>query len=180
MIIKRGCSVLRAIEDRDFEILYKMINSPEIEKATAGWHFPVSTSAQKKWMESDDHSDNCLRLMIELDNGETIGMISLSKIDLKNGVAEINYKIYADKDKRKKNDAEDAINAILSYGFDELRLNCIYSVILEDNYFALKMAKKMHFTQEGILRQRIYKNGVVKNQICFSIIRDEYNLHNMK
>lgn len=34
MIIKYGCVKLRAVEEKDFELLLNMINAPEIENMT--------------------------------------------------------------------------------------------------------------------------------------------------
>ena len=42
MIVKYGCVKLRAIEDKDFDLLFYMINAPEIENNLVGWNFPVS------------------------------------------------------------------------------------------------------------------------------------------
>lgn len=175
MIIKNGCATLRAIEEKDFDLLFFLINDPDIEKMTGGWHVPIGSAEQKAWIANYRNTEKNIRLMIELENGKTIGMISLTDIDLKNRTAEINYKIHANVEDRIRGDMKDAINGILKYAFYELGLNCILSVILEYNTFAIKLAKKMHFSQEGILRQRIYKNGKFNNQICFSLLKEEFD-----
>ncbi len=46
MNIEYGCVKLRAIEKKDFDLLFYLINSPEIESKTVGWHFPIICSMQ--------------------------------------------------------------------------------------------------------------------------------------
>ncbi len=175
MIIKNGCTTLRAIEEKDYDLLFYLINDPHIEKMTGGWHVALSSIEQKNWIANYHNTEKNIRLMIELDNNKTIGMISLTDIDYKNRTAEINYKIHAPIEDRIKGDMQDAINGILKYAFGELGLNCIYSIMLEYNVFAIKMARKLNFTQEGVLRQRIYKNGKFNDQLCFSLLKDDFS-----
>ena len=56
MFVRYGCVTLRAVEDKDFDLLFYLINAPEIEKGLIGWNFPVSYSAQKQWMENFKNS----------------------------------------------------------------------------------------------------------------------------
>ena len=178
MIIKNGCATLRAIEEKDFDLLFYLINASEIENKTVGWHLPINSTQQKEFISKYRNSDSDIRLMIELSNGKTIGMISLTNIDWKNRTADIGYKISANFEDRIKGDMKDAINGLLKYAFFELGLNCIISTILEDNIFSLKLAKKLHFTQEGILRQRIYKQGKFKDLMILSMLKSEYEALN--
>ena len=179
MILKNGCVTLRAIEKEDFELLFYLINAPEIEEMIEGWNLPISSDEQKNWIQNYSNTNNNIKLMIELSNGKTIGMIMLTDIDWKNRQAAIGYKISAPAEDRIKGDMKDAINAILTYAFYELGLNCIRSLILEKNIFSVKLAKKLNFQMEGILRERIFKNGIFNNQIMFSILKAEYEAFNI-
>lgn len=174
MVIQNGCVTLRAVEESDFDLLFYFINAPEIESMTEGFHLPISSSEQMKWMQNYSNTMSDIRLMIELNNGNTIGMIMLNDIDLVNGTASISYKISAAPQDRIKGDMRDAIEGMLNFAFNELRLNCVISAILDYNVFSLKLVRKMHFTQEGVLRKRIYKNGEFHDQIVFSILRSEF------
>lgn len=174
MIIKNGCATLRAIEKTDFELLLYLINAPEIEEMIGGWALPVSRTAQEKWIESYSNTEKNIKLMIELTNGKTIGMMMLSNIDWKNRTALLEYKTAAPVEDRIKGDMLDAINGMLDYAFGELGMNCVTATIQEENKFSLKLCKKAGFIEEGILRERIYKRGVYRNQIELSILRNEF------
>jgi RimJ/RimL family protein N-acetyltransferase len=174
MYIKYGCAILRAIEEKDFDLLFFMINDPDIENQTGGWHLPVSSSEQKQWIATYRNTDNNIRLMVELSNGKTIGMVSLTDIDWKNRTAEINYKIHVSPEDRIKNDIFNGTLALLNYAFNELGLNCVYVRIIASNISSLKLQDKLGFKKEGEIRERIYKNGKFHNQIVASLLKSEF------
>lgn len=174
MIIKYGCVILRAVEKKDFDLLFYLINAPEIECKTVGWHYPISEMSQKQWMEEFKCSGQSIKLMIELTNSNTIGMVMLDDIDWKNRTAEFSCKMSAPLEKRIKGDMLDAVNAILKYAFDELGMNCIYAKILEENIFSQKLCRKAGFVDEGILRKRAYKSGRFISLVSLSILRNEF------
>lgn len=174
MIIRYGCAKLRAIEERDAELLLYLINAPEIEGMTVGWCFPISHVAQREWMEHFRNSDKSLKLMIELENSKTIGMVALEKLDWKNRTAELGYKISAEPEDRIKGDMVDAVRGILKYAFEELGMNCIYGEVLEDNAFSRKLSRRAGFVEEGVLRKRVYKGGRYQNLVAVSILREEF------
>lgn len=174
MIIKYGCVSLRAIEEKDFELLFYLINAPEIENATVGWNFPVSHVAHKQWMENFRNSFNSIKFMVELINSNTIGMVMLENIDWKNRTAEFGCKMSASPKDRIKGDMLDAIRGMLKYAFDELGMECVHGAVLENNIFSRKISKQAGFIEEGILRKRIYKEGTYKNVIAVSILKEEF------
>ena len=176
MIIKNGCITLRAIEEKDFDILFQMINSPEIEKALGSFSLPVNESQQREWIEKYRNTEKQIRLMIELENGSVIGVIMLYDIDMKNGTAEVGYKTMADKGIRMQGDIDDALQGMLNYAFKELRLNCVIAHTLSDNVPSEKLLVRNGFVQEGLLRQRIYQSGCYVDMKVFSLLENEFDL----
>ncbi len=174
MIINFGCVTLRAIEERDFDILFKMINSPEIERALGSFSLPVNGTQQREWIKNYANSEKQIRWMIELSNGAVIGVIMLYDIDMKNGTAEVGYKTLADKEVRIKGDIDDAMQGVLDYAFNELRLNCVVAHTLTDNERSKRFLVRNGFVTEGVLRQRIYQSGAYADMEVLSILRSEY------
>ena len=175
MIVKYGCVKLRAIEDKDFDLLFYMINAPEIENNLVGWNFPVCIRAQKQWMEDFKNSLYSIKFMIELINSNTIGMVMLENIDWKNRTAEFGCKMSALPQDRIKGDMTDAVNGMLKYAFGELGMECVYGYILEDNALSRKLCKRAGFIEEGILRRRVYKSGRFHDLVSISILKDDFN-----
>lgn len=162
--------MLRAIEAKDCDMLLKLINDPDTEKMLGGGSFPVSEQHQKEWIEKQASNQETLRCIVEvIDEKKSVGTVILSGIDYKNGNAEIHIKLTADEG-RGKGYGSDAIKTIVQYAFEELRLHCIYATVLEYNAVSAKMFEKCGFEKEGILKERVYKNGTYIDMISYSII----------
>lgn len=175
MLLKYGCVTLRAIDERDCEILLNMMNLPAIDKFVGNPHFPVSETNQKSWISQYKNTEETVRLMIELDNGKTIGMIMLQHIDYRNQTAELGIKTYIpDVRDRLPHDTDDAYRAILKFAFDELNMNCIYCFVTDDNIKSIKFHNRLGFKEDGVLRHRLYSSGKHKNFVAFSMIKDEF------
>jgi RimJ/RimL family protein N-acetyltransferase len=113
--------------------------------------------------------------MIELSNKKTIGLSMLFDIDMKNGTAEFGHKISAPAEDRIRGDVVDAVNGMLNYAFNYLRLNCVTARVIEGNIFAEKTLRKVGFQLEGTLRQRVFQEGGYLDMNSFSITKDEFN-----
>lgn len=172
MELKGNKVLLRAIELYDKDILKELMNDSETEYFLSGSSFPVSNHQQEEWIRSRKIDKGHLRYMIE-DKEEkfTVGTVILSNIDYINGNGEIHIKIK--KDYHGKGYGFECISLVVSYGFKELRLRCIYAIINEYNFSSTKLFEKVGFKKEGLLRSRIYKNGAYHNQVVYSMLNDE-------
>ncbi len=173
-MIQKDCVILRAMEERDFDLLFRMINSPEIEKALGSFTLPVNENRQREWMKNYRDTREQIRWMIELVNGVTIGVIMLYDIDMKNGTAEVGYKLMAERENRMPGDIDTALQAVLEYGFLELRLHCIYAHSLSDNLPSERLLLRNGFQKEGTERQRIYQGGTYVDRNVYSILSEEF------
>lgn len=176
MLLKYGCVTLRAIEEKDCDLLLTMMNSPSIDSCVGNPHLPMSRSMEEEWIKTYRNSDFSIRLMIELSNGKTIGMVILQDINYKNRTAEIGIKTYVkDFHDRMVNDVDNAYYALLNFAFFELNLNCIYAYSFEDNIDSIRFNRRCGFSEDGVLRQRVFTGGVYKNLRAFSIVKDDFN-----
>jgi len=174
MIIKFDDITLRAIEESDMELLKDLINDPEIEIMTGGYSFPVSTYQQRSWFEKIQNRNNELRLIVDTKDHGAIGVVMLTDIDWKNRSAQSHSKITSVNNMRGRGYGTKASYALLKYAFEQLNLNCIYSHILEYNQASKRVREKLGFTREGILRDRVYKNGKYHNVEVWSLLSSEY------
>lgn len=174
MILKDDVVLLRAIDEGDAEVLMDLINDPEVESSVCGWSYPVSLSAQKRWINNLTN-DTIVRYAIEV-SGKMVGVAIISSIDMKNRTANMNIKLL--KFARGNGYAMRAMRLIVSYCFDELNMHCLTANVIERNVGSRKLWEKMGFCQDGILRERIYKNGSYHNIIAFSLLKDEFDERN--
>lgn len=173
MNLIHGTIVLRAIEETDLDFCREMMNHPGIEISTVGKAFPVSARQQLAWFQQNADPNN-LRLMIDVPDQGPIGMVSLTNIDWISRSAEAGIK-FINTNHRTTQNTMDTAQCILRYAFDELNLHCIYANVLEDNLLSRKLLLRFGFTEEGILRERIYKQGKYQNLVVYSLLKKEYD-----
>ena len=159
MIIHGEKTVLRAVEESDNAMLLSLINDPDTEMMLGGSSWPVSEAEQLKWFEHQERSRDVLRCIVALkEDGKAIGTIILSDIDQKNATGHIHIKMSKDGG-RGKGYGTDAVNTMVRYAFEELRLNCIYANILSYNEASIRLFERCGFKRDGVLRQRVFKKG---------------------
>ena len=168
MLIYGEKIVLRAVEADDNAMLLSLINDPDTEMMLGGSSWPVSEAEQLRWFEKQEQSRDVLRCIVALqEEKKAIGTIILSDIDQKNATGHIHIKMSKDGG-RGKGYATDAVNALVKYAFEELRLNCIYANILAYNEASIRLFERCRFKKDGILRQRIYKKGTFVDLLAYS------------
>ncbi len=173
MRIETNRLYLRALEKKDNEMLLELINDPDTEFLLGGWSFPVSSSDQDRWYDALSKSNNTLRCIIEVkEDRDSIGTIMLTDIDYKNGTAAIHIKLANEKN-RGKGYGQECVKALVSYAFDELRLNCIYAHIHALNEPSWRMFEKCGFSREGVLRSRLFKRGSFIDVYSYSMLKDD-------
>ncbi len=168
MVIHGEKILLRAVEESDNAMLLSLINDPDTEMMLGGSSWPVSEAEQLKWFEHQERSRDVLRCIVALkEDGKAIGTIILSDIDQKNATGHIHIKMSKDGG-RGKGYGTDAVNTIIQYAFEELRLNCIYANILSYNEASIKLFERCGFKRDGVLRQRVFKKGCFVDMLAYS------------
>jgi [ribosomal protein S5]-alanine N-acetyltransferase len=112
-------------------------------------------------------------LIQEKSTGRTIGKAGYHNWYAQHARAELGYAIYDDLDKN-KGYMKEALTAIIEFGFSAMNLNRIEAMIGTHNVPSLKLVEGFGFTREGVLRSHYFKNGVMEDSVCFSLLRKEY------
>ncbi len=161
--------ILRAIEEQDREMFINLIRASESGAASGGYAVSKSYGRQMDWFRSSkDRTDSLRRIIADREKPEAgMGIILLSNVDLHNGEAEVYIKLM--KSARGKGYGEDAINALVSYGFLELRLKRMYSNVLERNLASRRLFEKCGFKMEGVHRSKAHKDGHYENVCVYGI-----------
>lgn len=146
--------VLRTVEEQDRELLMTLIHDPEITKITGGYPHISSYDHQIRWFCSLSNFAEGLGTIIADREHPRIGLgvLILSFKDSEKGAAEIYIKLA--RTARRKGYGQDAVNTLVSYGFSQLGLTCIYANILEDNLGSRGLFESCGFRQENIHKNR--------------------------
>jgi diamine N-acetyltransferase len=157
---------LRALEPDDIDLLYNWENDADI------WHLsntltPFSRFDLEQYVlnaAKDVHTDKQVRLMIvEKSGSATVGAIDLFEFNPLNqriGVGILIAEAY-----RNKGFASEAVELVIRYCFDILRVHQVFANITEDNPDSIRL-----FEKKGFIRSGIKKDWLLKNEIWV----DEY------
>ena len=158
-MIKGKTIALRSLEENDLEILKNWRNSPHIRKTTREYRI-LNMLNQKNWFSSLHQNDPPKNIIFGVENNKKnlIGVCGLTYIDWKNKHAEIS--IYLGKKNWQKSLlGKELLQLITDYGFGELNLHRLYAEIFSTAPENIKLFEKMNFHREGILREKLWRNG---------------------
>lgn len=174
-ILKGERTKLRAIEPYDQDIIHKWENDSSI------WHLsntitPFSKHIIKQFIDNshlDIFQSKQLRLMIENNNGETIGTIDLFDFDPLHKRAGIGILI-ADAANRGQGFASDALDVLIKYCFSVLQLHQLFCNINDDNSESIKLFTKKGFQLIGTKKDWLLFSDGTKNESMFQLINTIY------
>ena len=106
---------------------------------------------------------------IEKGTGQLIGTCGFHLINNHHKRAEIGYEL--DDTYWGQGYATEALQAILTYGFETLQLIRVAAVVYVENKASQKLLSKAGFQEEGLLRKHMIQNGVAHDTILYSLLR---------
>lgn len=135
-------------------------------------YLPLSLYKEEKWYENYINDDTKLTLIIvERENNEKIGTVSLGNIDYKNQKAELGILI-GDKKHKGRGFGTEAVNSLTEFAFNEMNLHKVYLRVFEDNIAAINLYTKAGFTKDGVLKHDYFMGGRFVNIIIMSKLRE--------
>jgi RimJ/RimL family protein N-acetyltransferase len=176
-IIQSGRVFLRPFEKGDAE-LYRRWRADARPMRLAGWSVPgplslAQVEARIERMARGEDADFLTFLICLLEDGRPIGEVSLQDMDRRNGSAELGIFI-GEVGEWGKGYGTDAVNAIVDFGFGELRLERIWLNVWTENDRARRAYEKAGFVHEGTLRHDHFEGGRYTDGHVMSILRDEW------
>ena len=105
-------------------------------------------------------------------NNTIVGRIGFVKLSEKNNIGEVGY--YLDKNAGGRGIMTAAFEQLEKKAFENGGCNRIEVKIEHDNKKSLGEVKRLNYTQEGVLRQDHFINGVYRDTLLFSKLKSEY------
>lgn len=167
---------LRSLKMEDALLINELRSIPSMEKMLCGVSKFVSLDREKEWVKLLIMNDNQNQMYFAIclnDSDEAIGYTSFSNIDYRNGTCFWSG-IKLHPCKLSKGYGFQVELLMLKYAFEEMRMQCCTAEGLEEYQLALDYMHKAGFVKEGLMRNRVYKNGEYKNIWSLSILLDEY------
>jgi diamine N-acetyltransferase len=130
-------------------------------------------ASQAAWIAS--RPDTEFNFIIELRNGNPVGMLSLVAVDILHRRAEPGRFLIGEEDAvRGIPAAVEAMKLLYEFAFEALGLLRVHGTIASDNLQIYKWQTYLGMKEEGRLRQHLFVNGHFQDAICMGLLKDEY------
>ena len=165
---------LRFIDGGDTDALFRLFSDPEALRywsSTAWLHIAQAAENVEQTLKAYDDGA-ALRLALVLPDGELIGTATLYAFDRRNHRCEIGYMLARPHWGRRY--MQEALAALIGYGFGPLQLHRIEADIHPDNIASARILEGLKFRQEGHLRERWFVGGEVSDSIIYGLLRSDW------
>lgn len=163
MILQTPRLTLRPFTEKDIDLIAHYCNDPEVSRNTATIPFPYPREkAESFFLYTQNKNQNGGGVAVGIVWKETdtlCGCIELGRNneEQKYNRAELGY--WIGRDFWGRGIATEAGLAMLSFGFDDLKLHKITSCYYNFNVGSERVQKKLGFKIEGVLRDQIEREG---------------------
>lgn len=167
--------LLRLFKLDDAAAVQDLAGNPAIAAMTLNIPHPYPDGAAATWIST--HEDNwqlghsVTYAITRREDALLMGCISLG-LHHRQQMAEMGY--WLGQPYWNQGYATEAAQAILKYGFNDLKLNRIYAYHLPRNPASGRVMQKMGMTYEGLLRQAAKKGDTFEDLILYAILREDY------
>lgn len=161
---------LRALETTDLEFLYKVENNEEFWEVSTT-QTPFSKTILAQYLENAHlsiYETKQLRLVVEDNHGETIGLIDLFDYDPQHFRAGIGILILPEF--QKKGYAFETLTLIKNYAFSQLNLKQLYANIQVQNRESILLFEKLGYEHTGTRKNWTYYNGKFSDVAFYQLI----------
>jgi len=171
--IKGNNIFIRGVNENDLDIIMEWRNKQEIMKCFFNRN-KLTSEGQINWYSKyvNDVTDHMF--MIITNDNIPIGTMALYHIDDTTSKAEYGRALIAAEGFQGKGFAKEALNLILRYAFDTLKLNRVFLEVFSDNTQAIKLYERCGFITEGLQREHFYDGSQFRDVLVMGILKREY------
>lgn len=167
---------LRKVIKDDAESILKYLSDEEVMRYYGLEPFKTVHDALSEitWYETLQNNKTGIRWGITLKGkGEVIGSCGFHNAVPQHYRAEIGFEL--SKDYWGKGIASEAIEAIVMFGLEHLKLQRIEALIEPPNIQSQKLVEKQGFLKEGLLRSYEYTCGKFDDLYMYSLLKKDFN-----
>lgn len=106
-------------------------------------------------------------------NPKLIGTILFKSIDKGHHRAEVGYMLHFDY--WRKGIVQEALTAVLNYGFNTLQFHSIEAFVNPDNEASIGVLKKNNFVREAYYKENYYFEGKFLDTAVYSLLKSNFN-----
>jgi ribosomal-protein-alanine N-acetyltransferase len=185
---------LTTVESDDLPFLRDGVNHPEV-RALVGQPFPTNLEQERGyWADVTERSDAVQVLVTvagdeadagdaaepgeegsddgEVDGRVPVGVVELDPVDRETGVAELSVWIHPAH--HRQGYASEAIELVVGYAFDELRMHKVTANAYARNEASRRMLASLGFVEEGVGREDAFLDGDYHDTHYFGVLEREW------
>ena len=162
------------LEPQDLAQNYRWANDSELCRLAGALPMPKSFRDMEGWLNSSATDPEVHVFSMKLKDGTNIGNIEIRDLDLRCASCELGLMI-GDRSQRGRGYGSEAVKALCSFCFNQLRLNRVKVRVLQYNDSAFAMFHKCGFTFEGTERQAFWQDGKFWDIRILSMLKDEFS-----
>ena len=178
-LIAHGPVYLRTPERADIPLFIGWLNDRRTAR-TLGIVAPLSTPMEETWFDAMTADQGKTRYNFTaclLEDDRPIGTVGLFDVDLMNGSAGLGIQVGTAGD-RGRGYGTAMLQAMLWFGFGQLRLERIWLDVFDFNPSARRVYERVGFQHEGALRHAIFREGRFADVHRMAILADEWRSAN--
>lgn len=161
---------LRAIEPEDLDMLYTVENDIE------HWEIGTTNVPYSRYLlhdyianaSADIYADGQVRLIIEDENKQFVGMVDIVNFTPQHSRAEVSIIII--KERRRLGYATATIKHVKEYAHNVLHLHQLYAIVDKANTNSYRLFKKIGFNTSGELNDWLYDGTKYKDAVLLQCI----------
>ncbi len=162
---------LRELNDTDAENIFKLRSCPTNMQYIPRPLLKNNTDAQAHidFINDKTKTNEAINWAITIKgNSELIGVIGFYRTDPENYRAELGYMLLPAF--QRKGFLQEALQAVVNYGFDTLQLHTIEARIDPNNKASEKVLQKANFIKEAYLKENCFFEGTFFDTIIYSLL----------
>ena len=175
--IHRGKLVyLRPAERTDIPLFVRWLSDARTTRNLA-LRSPISMAMEERWFDEllEHHGRDRWHFVIcRLGDDRAVGAIDLHEIDLTNGGAGLGI-VIGDPADRSQGYGGDALDALIDFGFAELRLERVWLEVYDGNPDARRLYERVGFVHEATFRNGMFRGGHYEDVHRMAILRSEWS-----
>ena len=160
---------LTLLQEDDLEFLHKWKSQVDISYITSKAIQHISLEERQRRFKEKIPSIFAIRRMID---NRFIGEISLYNLNPKNRSVGVGY--FTGADYRQQGYTKEGLWLLLNYLFKVVGLNKVMADTGAFNQASIALLKSLGFRQDGCLRQHQLLDGVLHDQLLFSLLAEEW------
>jgi diamine N-acetyltransferase len=166
---------LRPAERSDVPIFVRWLSDARTTRHLA-LRSPIGEAMEERWFESllDHHGrDRWFFVICRLADHRPVGSLDLHALDHTNGSAGVGIAI-GDPSDTGRGYGSDALAVLVTFAFDELRLERVWLDVYPDNAGARRVYDRLGFVHEATFRRGLYRRGEFIDVLRMGLLRDEW------